>query len=110
MKLNEKELEEITDKVTKKLVKRKMIIQADRLEMEKLRERLRKYFREGETDAELEKAMKDIKKDTYFCVLKKQYGEGATNEEIAEEMRINVRTVYRHKKKLLSQLFLELYE
>lgn len=108
--LDNEQLKQVTKQVTKELVKRKLIIQADRWEMEKVRNRLREYYRENKQDAGVKRALEELKNDNYYPVLQMQYGEGKTNEQVAEEINRSVRSLNRNKKRILSLIYLMLYE
>ena len=66
---------------------------------------LRKYFKEGQKNEAVAKALKSIENDPYYKILPMYFGYGYTIEEIAEEYGVEVSTISRNKKRLSIKLY-----
>lgn len=52
----------------------------------------------------IDNALDRISEDKYFCVIRMKYFDDKTREEIAETLEVDVRTVSRHKNRLINIL------
>lgn len=57
----------------------------------------------------IERALKQIEDDPGYGVIEKKYFGGKTNDEIAEDLSYSVRTVIRHKNRLINKLKVMLF-
>ena len=72
-----------------------------------IRARLKLYFEIGD-DPQLEEAMNKFSADAYFCVIKLSFDDLYTNEQIAEMIKRDLRTVTRNKRRICMQIYNEL--
>lgn len=68
-----------------------------------------KIARDEKEIVEIDIALQEIKNDEYFNIIPMKYIEKISNEEIAQELHCDMRTIGRHKSRLIKEISLGLY-
>lgn len=66
---------------------------------------LRSYYKDGETDKTVERALNEVKDDPYFKIVPLYFSYGYTIEEIAEAFHADTSTISRNKKRLCLEVY-----
>lgn len=63
-------------------------------------DKLRRYYKNGETDPCMQKALAKLRDDPYFKILPLYFSYNYTIEELAEVFEVEISTISRNKKRL----------
>ena len=66
---------------------------------------LRKHYKDGENNAAVAAALKEIEQDPYFKIIPLYFRYGYTIEEIAEVFDVEISTISRNKKRLSLDIY-----
>lgn len=69
---------------------------------------LSKYYETGEKDAAITYAVQGIRFDPYYRIIPLYFREKKTVEAISEELGVDMRTIYRNKKRLCIEIYNEI--
>ena len=61
---------------------------------------LKKYYKDGENNAAVASALKELEQDQYYKIIPLYFRYGYTIEEIAEVFEVEISTISRNKKRL----------
>ncbi len=63
------------------------------------------YYRDGKADIEITYAIQGLRFDPYYRIIDMYFGDGLTNEDIADAMGCAVSTIMRNKRRLCLKIY-----
>lgn len=102
---DEKDIEKVFSVCINTLKKQHLLRRTSDAIYDDVSKRLYAYYKNGEKDRKIKRALQDFKDDLYICVIPFYYKDGYTIENIAEMMNIDTSTVVRNKKRLCLSIY-----
>lgn len=102
---NEKDIEKVLNICIKTMKKQHLLRRTGDAIYDDMGKRLYSYYKNGEKDRKIKRALEDFKDDLYINVIPLYYKDGYTIENIADMMNIDTSTVVRNKKRLCLSIY-----
>lgn len=105
IKLSEEEMDKLADKIAARLETMNMLKPKDEFAYKKMNDALFEYYSGKPKDSAISEALKRMTGDAYFEILEMYYGQGFTQERIAEKIGCDTSTITKNKKRLCLHLY-----
>ena len=103
---DKKEIEELFDVLIDKFKKKHLIKKTSESIYQEISQRLFGYYKYGEVDPKMNKALADFQNDIYINIIPLFYKNRYTIDNIAEIMNCDTSTIVRNKKRLCTAIYL----
>ena len=98
-------IENIVKETIRQLIRDGLLKSPQDIAYREITARLRQYYKDGETDPDLYRAIEKLAEDPYSKILPLYFRYGYTIEAIAEALDVDVTTITRNKKRLSIKIY-----
>lgn len=102
--MKDEEVKKIIIEVIEELAKREMLKPSNSIAYSDISDRLYDFYEAGAKDYDIQTALKEIERDSYYKIIPLYFSELNTIEQIAEKFNVEISTITRNKKRLCLQI------
>lgn len=102
--MKSEDVKKIIVEVIEELAKREMLRPSNSIAYSDISDRLYDFYEAGAKDYDIQTALKEIERDSYYKIIPLYFAELNTIEQIAEKFNVEISTITRNKKRLCLQI------
>lgn len=103
--MTQDEIKQIVKETIDELKRQGILRQHTELSYAEVTSILSAYYKEGQNDSTIRKALKDLESDPYYKIIPLYFDYGYTHEKLAEVFDCDPSTIARNRKRLCLQIY-----